>query len=96
MAGNISDQTTVLSNLSLTDRLSANTMTVPSGPIISNGAMDLRTNTVVVSLDTRASSDGMTIGQLRLVFAASGISLVYSSGATVYTIGGSAVSAAQG
>lgn len=88
MAGNISDQTTCLSNLSLTGQLSGNTVT----PVAS---LDLRTNAAVLSIDTRADSNGMTIGQLRVVFAASGISLVYSSGATVYTIGASAVSAAQ-
>ena len=67
-----------------------------SGPILASGSLDLRTNSAVISMVTVANSDTMTIGQLRLVFAASGISLVYSSGATVYTVGASAVSAAQG
>lgn len=95
MAGNISDQTTCLSNLSLTDRFSANTLTTRSGIIAGAGVLDLRTNTVVASLDTRADATSMTIGQLRLVFQASGISLVYSSGNSVYVVGQSSQSAAQ-
>ena len=68
---------------------------VPSGLIASSGSLDLRTNTVVISLDTRANASSMTIGQLRIVFAASGISLMYSSGATSYLIAGSTTSAVQ-
>ena len=66
-----------------------------SGPILAASSLDLRTNSAVISMVTVANSNTMTIGQLRLVFQASGISLVYSSGATVYTVGASAVSAAQ-
>ena len=48
-----------------------------------------------LSVSTGANSSSMTNKELRVVFAASGISLVYSSGATTYIIGGSATSAAQ-
>lgn len=92
----LSGDTTVFSNVSLFGgQLSARTVRVGGGPTLGPSAMDLRTNTVVVSLDTRANSDGMSIGQLRLVFLASGISLVYSSGSSVYVVGQSAQSAAQ-
>src|SRR5690242_20735806 len=105
MAGSLSDQTTVLSNLSIGGinsnargfgQLSvASVIQVTAGPILSKGSMDLRQNAVVLSMATVADASGMTIGQLRIVFAASGISLVYSSGASSYIIGGSATSAAQ-
>ena len=106
MAGQLSDGTTVFashvsiggvdSNSAGFGRLSvASTVQVVAGPVLSTGALDLRSNSVVLSMATGADSAGMTIGQLRLVFAASGVSLVYSSGATVYTVGASAVSAAQ-
>lgn len=48
-----------------------------------------------MSIVTAANSSSMTRGELRIIHALSGFSLVYSSGATVYTIGASAVSAAQ-
>ena len=106
MANQLSDGTTVFaSNVSIGGRDANNAgfgalsvasrVAVGGGPILSTGALDLRTNTAVLSLDTRADAASMTIGQLRLVFAASGISLVYSSGASVYIVGQSAVSGAQ-
>ncbi len=48
-----------------------------------------------LSVETQANASGMTTGQLRLVFAASGVSLMYSSGETSYTVGVSTVSVAQ-
>lgn len=76
--------------------VTAQTRLAVTGGILASGlTLDLRTNTVVLSLDTRANASGMTTGQLRIVFQASGISLLYSSGATQYTIAGSAVSLAQ-
>jgi hypothetical protein len=60
------------------------------------GTMDLRSNTAILSLDTRANDSGMTTGQFRLVFQASGISLMYSSGKSVYVVAQSSQSGAQG
>lgn len=66
------------------------------GGIRSSGVtLDLRTNAVLISTHTLADPSTLTIGQLGIIFAASGMSLVFCSGKTVYTIGASAVSAAQ-
>ena len=106
MAGNLSDGTTVLSNLSIGGinsnaagfgRLSvASVIQVVAGPTLSKGSLDLFSNSVTLSMATAANSSGRTLGQLTLVFAASGISLMYSSGKSEYIIGGSATSGAQG
>ena len=48
-----------------------------------------------MSVNTAANASSMTRGELRLVFLASGISLVYSSGASSYVIGQSTQSVAQ-
>jgi len=61
----------------------------------SYGTLNLFTNAVRLSKNTVANPNGLNIGELAIVFAASGISLVYSSGASYYIIGGSASSAAQ-
>ena len=79
-----------------TSAVTAARVVAQGGMSASGLTLDLRTNSVVISMVTVANSSTMTTGQLRLVFAASGMSLVYSSGATVYTVGASAVSAAQG
>ena len=81
--------------ITATSRITTPILQVSGGLTASAGSLDLRTNTVVISIDTRANASGMTTGQLRLVFQASGVSLMYSSGATSYTVGASAVSAAQ-
>lgn len=82
-----SDQTTVLSNVSL---ISGNTLfgggTVRALTVQPLSALDLVSGPGVISIATVANASGMTIGQLRLVFAASGVSLMYSSGASVYII----------
>lgn len=91
----ITAATVQVSALTATSRITTPIVHVSGGAILSAGSADFRTNTVVLSIDTRANTSGMTTGQLRVVFAASGMSLMYSSGATVYTIGASAVSAAQ-
>ena len=125
MAGYISTDTTVYSNLSLTgdikassgsfsvltvagaisvtgtlssvsaSRVTAGALVAQGGASFSGLTADFRTNLVVLSLDTRANASAMTTGQLRLVFLASGISLVYSSGASSYVIGQSTQSVAQ-
>lgn len=71
-------------------RSAASTIAITSGV-----TFNWFTGAVKWSWSTNANSSGMTAGELRIVQAASGFSLVYSSGATVYTIGASAVSAAQ-
>ena len=84
----ISDQTTNLTNVAL-DQLA-----VSSGPVLSGKTVDLRTNAVRLSYATEANVSGLTAGMLGIVFAASGISLIYSSGKTVYVLGQSSQSAA--
>lgn len=85
MAGNISGQTTNLSSLAI-GALNSNNTTV--------GFLDLATNMAVMSMQTRANFSGMTTNQVRVVFATSGLSIVWSSGKSVYDVG-SATSAAQ-
>lgn len=53
------------------------------------------TSGVSLSMLTQANASSMTKGQLRLVFQASGVSLMYSSGASSYMLAGSAQSVAQ-
>jgi hypothetical protein len=48
-----------------------------------------------ISIATVASGAGMGIGELRLVFNASGCSMAYSSGVSMYFFGGSTISAVQ-
>lgn len=40
-----------------------------------------------LSLTTRVNANDLTIGQMAVVFTASGLSLVYSSGASLYDVG---------
>ncbi len=84
------------SALTATSRITTPTLNISSGAILSTASADFRTNSVILSVITAADSSGMTTGQIRFVFAASGMSLMFSSGKTVYTIGASAVSAVQG
>lgn len=62
---------------------------------LSYGTLNLYTQSVRLSKRTVADATGLNIGELAVVFAASGISLIYSSGASYYIVGGSATSAAQ-
>ena len=71
-------------------RSAASTLALTSGL-----TFNWRTGAVKWSWDTRANASGMTTGELALVFLASGISLVFSSGASSYVIGQSTQSAAQ-
>ena len=86
MAGSLSDNTTSLTRLAI-------------GGLNSNatgfGSLDLATFGAALSMKTFASASGMTTNQVRLVMQASGLSIMFSSGATVYTLGASAVSAVQ-
>ncbi len=58
------------------------------------GHLDLRTNRATFSMHTFTAFSGMTIGNVRFVLQSSGMSLLISSGKSVYDIG-SATSAAQ-
>lgn len=71
-------------------RSAASTIAITSGV-----TFDWRTGSVKWSWVTNANTSGMTTGEIRIVHAASGFSLMFSSGATTYTLGASAVSAAQ-
>lgn len=71
-------------------RSAASTIAITSGT-----TFNWRTGAVKWSWDTRANADGLSTGELAIVFLASGISLVYSSGNSVYVIGQSSQSAAQ-
>ena len=101
---------TVLSDVSLSGSLDAATLDL-SSTLSVDGAVTLNagitgtggtfsstitsTDGDFLSVDTQANSSGMTVGQLRLVFAASGVSLMYSSGESEYIVASSAVSLAQ-
>ena len=93
VAGTIS-VTGTLSSVSAS-RVTAGALVAQGGASFSGLTADFRTNLVVLSLDTRANASAMTTGQLRLVFQASGISLMYSSGKTQYTVAESATSLGQ-
>ena len=67
--------------------ISATNVTLSSGLTIASSAP--------LSFLTRAADTGLTIGQLVLVQRASGLSLLYSSGASYYELCESTVSAAQ-
>lgn len=93
--GYLSTDTTVLSNLSLTGEVAASNVSVAGGPRFSGVTADFRTLGVIQSWATRADESGITIGQLGLLFQASGVSLILSSGKSYYIIGQSAVSGAH-
>ena len=82
--------------------LSYGTFSLPSGisvvgaAVIGSGASIagiVSTNTL--SMLTYGAASGMTRNQLILVFNASGLSLAYSSGASMYFFGGSTISGVQ-
>ena len=56
-----------------------------------NGVLSVNT----LSMATYGAASGMTTGQVVLIFNASGLSLAYSSGKSMYFFGGSTVSAVQ-
>ena len=76
-------------------RSGASTIAQSYGTLRLPALVDGFTNVTKLSLTTFSSAAGMTAGELRIVFQASGITLMYSSGATQYTIAGSATSLAQ-
>jgi len=62
---------------------------------LSYGTLNLFTGAARLSLVTLANANGMVLGQIALIFQASGVSWAYSSGATTYFFGGSTLSAVQ-
>lgn len=67
-------------------------VSVPSsGTVALNGGV-LSLNTISFSIKTAADASGIPDGFLGLIQRASGFSLIYKSGGTVYTVGTSAVS----
>lgn len=67
--------------------------TFNAGALFANSIVTV-TPTTPLSLTTAANFNDMTIGQVRLVFTSSGLSLGYSSGNSLYDIGSNS-SAAQ-
>jgi len=72
-----------------------------SGAAIKGTSLEATTSVVTIahttplSIVTAADDNDMTVGQLRLVFRASGLSLIWSSGTSEYELAESTVSAAQ-
>lgn len=99
--GYLSADTTVFSNISLSGeashgggQLSAGTVAVPLGfSATFNTAGGLSLGTYSFSITTAAAATSIPDNHLGLVFRASGISLVYVSGGTVYSFGSSGVGA---
>lgn len=77
-----------------TSQVSTPDLRVQGSALISGVTADFRTNAVRQSWVTLADVSTLTTGHLGLVFAASGISLIYSSGKSVYIVGQSAASGA--
>lgn len=100
-----SRSTTVLSDLSISGTLDAGVVDCAgtldaaaidcAGAIAAEGTVAIGTVTVPFSFLTRANENDLTIGQLVLVQRASGLSLIYSSGASIYELAESSVSLAQ-
>lgn len=84
MAGDIHNGYTVFSALSVAGGASRGTVALNSAP--------LSLGTISFSIMTAADASGIPSGYLGLIQRASGFSLVYKSGSTVYTVGTSAVS----
>ena len=89
-----SRSTTVLSDLSISGTLDAGVVD-SAGAITAEGTVAIGTTTVPFSFLTRANENDLTIGQLVLVQRASGLSLIYSSGDSIYELAESTVSLAQ-
>ena len=85
MAGDIHGYT-VLSALSLAGGASVGTLA------LNGGTLSLATRSI--SMITGGAQTTVPDGHLALLQAASGFSLVYRSGSTIYTVGASATSAA--
>lgn len=85
---------TVLSGLSLDQDSTSSLGIATNGQPLSVGGGVLSLGTFSLSITTAASATAIPSGNLGIVFRSSGVSLVYVSGATVYSIAGSATSGA--
>lgn len=92
---NVSSSRVTAANAWVTSQVSTPDMRVQGSALISGLTADFRTNAVIQSWATRADESGITLGQLGLLFQASGVSLILSSGKSYYIIGQSAVSGAH-
>ena len=92
MAGDIHGYT-VLSALSLAGGSSRGTLATNGGQVsLGGGILSLGTHSF--SITTASAMDEIPDGHVGIVFQASGLSLIYRSGDTAYTVGASATSAA--
>lgn len=76
---------------------SGGTVHVHGTSVVSLGArtgLSVNSATLFRSVKTYATAAGIEEGGVGVVFQASGVSLIYRSGATYYTLGASATSAA--
>jgi hypothetical protein len=98
-----SGATTVLSDLSISGSLDVNNVDAAGAATITgltttagvtSSSIVTVTATNPLSVTTQANANDMTVGQLRIVFTSSGLSLIYSSGDSIYDVG-SNTSAAQ-
>lgn len=64
------------------------------GLALNKKPLSVGTNLLFASVTTAASVSAFTNGQVGVVMQASGLSLIYVSGGTAYTLGASATSAA--
>ena len=101
MAGDIHNGYTVFSAISLAGGASVGTLATNAAPIVtSGGSVSLGGGTLSLatwglSITTGSQMSVVPDGCLGLLHHASGFSLVYRSGSTIYTVGASAVSAAR-
>jgi hypothetical protein len=58
------------------------------------GGLSINSATLLLSVKTYATAAGIADGAVGVVMQASGLSIIYRSGATYYTLGASATSAA--
>lgn len=91
---NVSSSRITGANAWITSQVSTPDLRVQGGALLSGVTADFRTNSVKQSWETLADVSALTIGLLGIVFQASGISLIYSSGKSVYVLGQSSQSAA--
>lgn len=76
---------TVFSDLSVAGSIDADTIDLVGGMQV--GSTLTSTDADFLSVNSATDASGMTTGQLRLVFLASGVSLMYSSGESQYEVG---------
>lgn len=91
----VSSSRGTFANVWATSQISTPDVRVQGGALLSGVTADFRTNSVYQSWITLADVSTLTTGLLGLVFAASGVSLILSSGKSYYIVGQSAVSGAH-